>query len=898
MKSAVLLLGAVVLTLSSVARAANADDVVWRAPLYTPLPSAESLKGQVATRDSSGTELLVLGTTWSLPYVGIFGSVASRVVALDRSDGSRRWQSELNDACGFPADELEPGAFHLTALPNGDIAVALVGRIEMLYGPNQLSACYARLGADDGRILWARTEVASSPDESFDVHSLKSFRNGDFAVAGTHAGHGRTLRLSGQDGRIRWSTESTWVRPSLVFPFDVMEVDPATDDVMLMSPAPSPDYSPLELKWLDGRTGEMVWNRPYCTNSHWTRGQLSPVEGRGVAFSFRCLDRSLGPDEFGFGVADVAGAGVHQIPLDTRVGSISLEHVPSGDLIIAGQFWLDEVETAVARFSAASGTVVWSVPGKIGGPDGTGNLSTLRVAADASSFFAWELIEPLAFPRYSSIRLTRFDAQSGQRIEQRDMPLAEREALSEETANLRLLVDGSLALSALSEFTSTGWLWVSRVGPDLESIWQRHEPVTAEQPSVTGPIRNFGGNSTLIVPAASGPSGVLVAVLAIDDSGPFEKTAGQPTVFRVARRDGRKLWEWHPDTAFPSIQGQIHSFVSDGETHAYLAGEFMIGVTGPFLARIDIADGHTLWQTPLRVLSLVQGGDDALYAADETSLYRLSATDGRVIWRTTTIDGGDWGNAPGLGVGPDGNPVIALPAGWSGPLRNVRVIKFNGQDGSVRWQADRSAALPFDATTALAVLADGDVVVSNPAMRLRSGDGAPVWQRADLFSSGRMVSTEGRVAFDRVAIGESGVVRLCLDASTGATLWSGGRSAANPRYADLPLAFDRAGSLVFVDTTDVDLRIRRTSPDGRPAEEIARIPALHLSGGYGEGVASRPADVTVGADGAVYVLADLPEEQNQAAIATVIRVSSPDASERAHDVRPLPPVLRQPRPLR
>lgn len=896
MKGGILLFCALALA-SSAACATSIDEVVWRVPLYTPLPSADSLDDQIATHDSSGAELLVFGTTWSLPYAGTYGHAASRVVALDRRDGSRRWQTELNAACALPAHELERGVFRLSALPNGDVAVALSARLEFLYGPDQVSACYARLDAADGRILWARTEAAPSQEKSFKVYSLKAFRNGDLAVNGIHAARGRTLRLSAQDGRTLWSAESTLVRSSVFLPFDSMEVDPATDDVMLMSPAQDGAYPPLELRRLDGRTGQTIWHKSYCTALHWIDGRLSAIEGGGVAFSFRCMDEQSSPDKFTFGIASDAGASAHDLEFGIKDGSPSIQHGPSGDVFIAGQLRLDGVETAIARFSAANGRMIWSVPGKIGGPDGTPRISTLRVAIDASSLFAWEVFQPSMPPGQTSTRVTRFDPESGQLIAQRDIPVAAFESLSGSATNPRILPNGSLSLAALPKLAATGWLWVSTIGRDLETIWQRREAVAAEQFSVSGPIRNFGGNSPLIVPAASGPSGVLIAALATEDGGPFEKTIGQPTVFRLARRDGRKLWEWRPKAELPSTQGQIHSFTSDGETDAYVAGAFRLGADGPFLARIDITDGHTVWQVPLRVLSLLQRGDDALYAADETSLYRLSVADGQVIWRAEIPQAAAWGNVPGLGVGRDGNPVVALSLQWSGLPRKVRVAKFDAADGSVRWQVDQPT-LDFDERTAteLAVLANGDVVVSRPAMRLRSENGEPIWRRADLSTYGMTASSNGRLAF-RLARTDESTMRICLDASTGATLWSEALSAANARYDRLPLAFDRAGDLLLVDTTNDDLRVRRVFVDGRAGQEVARIPAFNLYGDYREGSSPRPTDLAVGPDGSAYLLTDLPEEKWEAAVATIVRIGEATAPwQREHEARPLPPLPLRPGP--
>lgn len=875
------------------ARAIGADGITWQVPLYASLPSAELLSNTIATRDATGTELLVVGAGWIAS--GNFNSeLATRVIALDRRDGSRHWQTELNEACAIPPRELKLNRLHLFAMPDGDIGVAMDAQHQGIYPPYLVSACYARLSAD-GRILWARTDKATSPAQSFTVHTLRTFRNGDFAVAGLHGRRFRTTRLSAQDGRVLWSSESDFQHSDRTFTPKValLEVDPATDDLVLLNHGDSSDAPPAMLSRVDGRNGRTIWHQSWCADSYWT-GRLAPTKDRGVAFSLECTYQEF--DEFRFGIADGAGASDHRLPFPRSHRPISFQHGPTGDVFAVGGIEIDGTQSAIARVSAASGRILWTVPDSIGGPNGQGFGPNLPLAVSAAGLFVWEPFrQQNVYSPPSPMRLTRFDPDDGHLVDQRDIPLAAAETLR--VTQMSMLPDGSLFLSALpwgSQFAG-GWFWLSTIGADLDTEWLRREPVAAEHAVLTGTARGDFDASPLTVPTKSGPPGLLVATLAIGDVLSNDLPVGEPVVHRLARSDGRSLWRWRPQDELPYAPARLHAFASDGDSYAYAAGRFTAGAREPFITRIDVADGRTRWQISEPVLSLARHGADALYTADETGVSRLSPIDGRSVWRIQFAEDMPTTATPSVAVGPDGNPIVAL-ASPGGPLH---VLKLAARDGHVLWTVREQKG--YAPAVQLATLADGDVVISSPPMRLRRDTGEVVWRRDALATSGMQISADGRIAFRKIEADSSPATRAILDAATGATLWSENLSAFESTYPYLPLAFDRDGSLLVVNASEDDFRVRRVSPSDASAREMARIgSANNRYGRYLEGRSPKPTDLAVDIDGSVYFLADLENEEGgplSALVTKAIRIGGADGPDTPawkprHDARPLPPLLR------
>lgn len=493
------------------------------------------------------------------------------------------------------------------------------------------------------------------------------------------------------------------------------------------------------------------------------------------------------------------------------------------------------------------------------------------------------------------MRLTRFDPDDGRLVDQRDIPLAAAENLR--VARMSMLPDGSLFLSALpwGSLFAGSWFWLSTIGVDLDTEWLRREPVAAEHAVLTGTARGDFDASPLAVPTKSGPPGLLVATLAIGDVLSNDLPAGEPVVHRLARSDGHSLWRWRPQDELPYAPARLHAFASDGDSYAYAAGRFIAGTREPFIARIDVADGHTRWQISEPVLSLARHGPDALYTADETGVSRLSPVDGRSVWRIQFADDMPTTATPSVAVGPDGNPIVAL-ASPGGPLH---VLKLAAGDGHVLWKVRQQKG--YAPAVQLATLADGDVVISSPPMRLRRDTGEVVWRRDALDTSGMQISADGRIAFRKIEADSSPAARAILDAATGATLWSENLSAFESTYPYLPLAFDRDGSLLVVNASEDDFRVRRVSPSDASAREMARIAsANNRYGRYREGRSPKPTDLAVDIDGSVYFLADLENEEGgplSVLVTKAIRIGGADGPDTPawkprHDARPLPPLLR------
>jgi outer membrane protein assembly factor BamB len=306
------------------------------------------------------------------------------------------------------------------------------------------------------------------------------------------------------------------------------------------------------------------------------------------------------------------------------------------------------------------------------------------------------------------------------------------------------------------------------------------------------------------------------------------------------------------------------------------------------VAAYDMATGRELWTTawtaafhemmggdgPRATPSWADGRVYALGALGE--LRSLEDATGRTVWRTNILaDAGAANLQWGMAAAPliVDHTVVVLPGG----RRGQSVVAYDRETGKRAWSAlDDQAAysspmlvtiagvrqiLVFTAARLVGIAPEGAHVLweypwktnydVNAAQPLRVGDnrifissgygaGAAVIELTgsaagfsvrEVWRNIRMKNQfTSSVLHEGFIYGLDEAILACLDATTGAVKWKGGRYG----YGQVMLA---SGQLIVL-TEDGDLALVRASPDGH--QELARFPALDgktwnhpaMSGGY------------------------------------------------------------------
>jgi outer membrane protein assembly factor BamB len=306
------------------------------------------------------------------------------------------------------------------------------------------------------------------------------------------------------------------------------------------------------------------------------------------------------------------------------------------------------------------------------------------------------------------------------------------------------------------------------------------------------------------------------------------------------------------------------------------------------VAAYDMATGRELWTTawtaafhemmggdgPRATPSWADGRVYALGALGE--LRSLEDATGRTVWRTNILSDAGAANLQwGMAAAPliVDNTVVVLPGGRGGQS----VVAYDRATGKRAWSAlDDQAAysspmlvtiagvrqiLVFTASRLVGIAPEGGQVLweypwktnydVNAAQPLLIGDnrifissgygaGAAVIELTgsaagfsvrEVWRNIRMKNQfTSSVLHEGFIYGLDEAILACLDATTGAVKWKGGRYG----YGQVMLA---SGQLIVL-TEDGDLALVRASPDGH--QELARFPALDgktwnhpaMSGGY------------------------------------------------------------------
>jgi outer membrane protein assembly factor BamB len=298
----------------------------------------------------------------------------------------------------------------------------------------------------------------------------------------------------------------------------------------------------------------------------------------------------------------------------------------------------------------------------------------------------------------------------------------------------------------------------------------------------------------------------------------IEQRGGRELAAAYDLATGRELWTSAWNARFQSGMG------GDGPraTPAWDRGRlYVLGATGEFRA-LDAASGRTLWRTNALADAGAENIEHGMSASplvvDNTvvvlsgggngqSVVAYDRQSGKRVW--SALDDGPSYSSPMLVTLAGVRQILAVTA--------TRLVGLSPENGTLLWEFPwrtyNQASQPLIAgPDRVFISTDGIQAVM---LQLAAGDG-PVTAR-ELWRTNRMNNKfTSPVLHDGFIYGLDESILACIDASTGALKWKGGRYG----YGQVMLA---SGHLIVL-TEQGELALVRADPQAH--QEITRFPAI------------------------------------------------------------------------
>lgn len=856
---------------------AMGQEVLWQTPIYAEVASALDFGGQVLSRSDDGRTRLIVGAAWE----GLLDGVEirrARVIAYDTANGTRLWQRDLVGDC---ADDWFDIAPRLATFANGDVVVAA----RKQFGAVRRAACYARLDARDGRILWSVIDRDPAGAEPTLTGAITVDTRGDVLATGRRGDVARTIKLSGADGSLLWQNENAQPDWSLYG----RAVNAGSSDLVLVLTDAFNNGTESHVDAIDSATGALRWQSPLC-------GLPRAQPDGSVVFASAC---SRGKVTIG----RLAGDGRVLWQREIEAAERYWEFDENGDVVLVGTMHVDGVAAEVARFSAADGRTRWAAPGALGHlPSETGvrSVSLFPVMSDGR-LIVWEMIGTSGQQKMETGRLSLYDTANGRLLRRKEFTAADRDRLYYSNSFLTSLPDGEALLGSLNNYRQ---LWLGRIDDSLNVAWGVREPVASPQQI---DFYSTGDSlSTWLLAVGGGAPGVIVGGRAITEYDSPYVSHGFPHLAKLTR-DGSVLWRWQPKSLVESASPKLDGMAADASGALYAIGYAADAHfdASPFVARIDSKDGRSLWERfgdrlPAdedgeRARSLALAGDEGVVVASTLAVRRYAAVDGALLWTAplSRTPGAESYADVRIAIDAVGDVVVTMSYSVSGlnGEEGVDFFKLRGVDGVPMWHR----RVPVDDASysdmRMALLPRGDVVVQarEELMRVSGTDGEIRWRRPGVSAENTLVDRDGGLLLLGVPAEDNRWHAIArVDASNGATLWSVRMPVDDAHYddggrRDSAAAFDSDGGLLFAHRDGAGYVLAKLAvADGTISwrETIAMDDPSPLAG------------LVRDRNGRLFMA--VSTEVQYSSTATVLAITppggeTPTLSPDRHSVRPLPP---------
>lgn len=860
---------------------AMGQEVLWQTPVYAETASALDFGGQVLSRSEDGRTRLIVGTAWE----GLIDGVEvrrARVVAYDAANGLRLWQRDLVGDC---ADDWFDIAPRLATFANGDVVAAA----RKQFGAVRRAACYARLDARDGSILWSAVDRDPAGAESTSTGAITVDAHGDVLATGRRGDVARTIKLSGADGSLLWQNENA--RPD--WSLGGRAIEAGSSDLVLVLTDAFNNGTESHVDAIDSATGALRWQSPLC-------GLPRTQPDGSVVFASAC---SRGKVTIGRLADDGRVLWQREIEAAERYWAFD----ENGDVVLVGTMRVDGVAAEVARFSAADGHTLWATPGALGHlPSQTGvqSVSLYPVMSDGR-LVVWEMIGTSGQQKMETGRLSLYDTANGRLLRRKEFTATDRDRLYYNGSFLTSLPDGEVLLGGLNNYRQ---LWLGRIDDSLNVAWSVREPVASPQQI---DFYSTGDSlSTWLLAVGGGAPGVIVGGRAIAEYDQYV-SFGFPHLTKLAPGGG-VLWHWQPQSPVESRYPELDGMAADASGALYAIGYAADAHfdTSPFVARIDPEDGRSLWERfgdrlpaekesdDPRALALADGG--GVVVASLLAVRRYAAADGTLLWTTplSRMPGAEGYADVRIAVDAVGDVVVTMSyivSGLNGE-EGIDFFKLRGTDGFPMWHR----RVPVDNASyfnmRMALLPRGDVVVQGPQelMSVSGADGEILWQRPSVSAGSLLIDRDGDLLLLGVLTEDNrGHAIARVDASTGATLWSVRMPVDDAHHDD----WGRRDSAAALDSDGGLLFAHRDGSGYVLAKLAVADGAVSWRGTIAADDPSELAGLVRGRNGRLFMAVRTAVQYSYSSTATVFAITPPGGEASTlpagpHSVRPFPSPLR------
>ena len=792
---------------------ANAQNVASQTRVEMDVPSGAAISTANPVTGNPSTTPIVALITVSLDSNDRY---QYRAVASDPADGATRWSHDIGAGCETRLSDYSL----VTPLANGDVVVTAQALDPVAPG----FSCIMRLRAADGQVLWSRT--LSAAGASLGIYALVEDADGQLLATGTKASNALNLRLDGQTGETLWEHEVLADSGTTLLGFAIAA--DANNTVIHMLAKATDGSASLRLVGVGTNSGSERWNFTHCAGGQFVAYQragndvrLRMLADATVEYVSSCVDGSNPGVELG---RSQAATGVPVWQRTLAMSSLNRAVIGvEGNLLLEGALLVDGAEVGVARLDTSDAHLQWSMPRPLVPPLMEPYTSNRYVIAGP---YLHVLELNVIFSDYvDSATVATYAVDSGQFLGRFDAGFPVDDVVVPRTASIAAFGNGEILVTALSG--RNRWvgsrLFETRLnGLSGQAGWSRQTSVMSPLPFKPTATRQ---TDRLMTWNAKGRTGLLLGGHGISS---FDYN--YPRAAKIDANDGRVLWRWQLDKG---IRGDVAAIFSDSQDNAILIGSNGWDDPPLLLAKLDGANGQTLWEASDSVsrialdgtldasgniLVLLESNSDDTGARNRVA--KRSAVDGASLWEVVIPESAySYADQQRVLASPDGSVLALGPWQTDGSMRGMQLARLGNASGSIEWRR-KLPGLADSVPTSMQALANGDVIVntSDQAWGIDAETGNVEWQISLPFHALSMaVDRQGGFVIGGYVSGVNYANRRAVarfNAATGIATWT----------LQLPLLMNSSYS-DHVSAVEIaaDGNILAASGDGRDGQGLAKI---------------------------------------------------------------------------